>query len=194
MHARFALSSRVLCLQLSEAGSLAKLNKILDKLGISLVVGVKQNGIGLERPSLDGPTAAAIISVSEVLIDALNQPNKKTRTPAEIRKSKMWGIKSKAVWRQWRWIAQAMSVVDPKRITVDQKTNFGKNCRRFGLYWRDAFSADYMKSFYLHTLFHHGIYPRSALCVVLRSLGANNCPTIQPHPPTNLSTLPTIRC
>ena len=146
---------RWLCLQANEAGNIKKLNDLFVKFTIPVEVAKKQGKKTLEKPSLDGPTAAAIISVAEDLIEGISF-RKGSKTQEEIDGAEEWERRNIQLWQQWRWIAKAMAVVDPKEITRDQRDNFGKECRRFGLYWRDAFTSDYMKSFYLHTLLMHG--------------------------------------
>ena len=141
--------------QADEAGNLKKLNTKFVELRISCEVVRKKGSKTIEKPSLDGPTARKIVSVAEALVKSISWVQTAKGTD-EIIDANGWEDVNIKLWQEWRWLVEAMSVVNPADLTTEQKESFPMHCRRFGLYWRDAFTKDFMKSFYLHTLFHHG--------------------------------------
>eukprot|EP00961_Rhodomonas_salina_P140994 1897705-Rhodomonas_salina.1 len=48
-----------------------------------------------------------------------------------------------------------MSVVDPTDLSTEQIEDFPKHCKRLAKVWSDAYTANYMKSFYLHQIMMH---------------------------------------
>jgi len=138
-----------------ENGNIDKLNKKLAEKGISVKIGRKKGSTAIEKPKLDGPSARKIISVGGELVKSIEWCNKLKQIDESF-DAKTWETLNLRLWREWAWLAEAMSVVDYKELREEQIRDFGMHCRRFALYWRDAYPTQYMKSFYLHTLFHHG--------------------------------------
>ena len=139
------------------------MNKFFVEVKIPLEVTRKKGSSAIQKPSLDGPTARAIISVGEKLVEAVRfHMGNKTRK--EIFDQTVWLNLNQRLWEEWKWLVEAMSVVNPDRFRPDQVRDFPMHCRRFGVYWRDTYTEDFMKSFYLHTIFFH--CPRSWTYVV----------------------------
>ena len=141
--------------QADENGNLEKLNKKLVEFAIPVKISRKKGSSAVEKPKLDSPCARKIISRGADLVRAVEWTNK-AKGKDENFDASTWKTLNIKLWSEWQWIASAMSVVDYNKLSTEQLNDFPMHCRRFGLYWRDAYTEQYIKSYYLHTLFMHG--------------------------------------
>jgi hypothetical protein len=140
--------------------SLDKLNTRLRQLRISLECKKRANSQALNKPRLDGNTTKEIVNSASALIQTVSEARLaklgRAPTPEKLEEERLWKDAHNRLWAAWAWIFRANAIVDPAQITFEHRQHYGTMCRRFGMLWRDTYTNQYFKSYYVHQLVFHG--------------------------------------
>ena len=109
------------------------MNRTFKALRIPVEIKKARGVDKVERPGLTGAEALALVAAGPFLVDKVSWTDR-VDDNNEIQDAQHWKEMNLRLWRQWKWIVDALAVVNHNDLTEEQVHDFGKHCRRFPIH------------------------------------------------------------